>query len=285
MFAVAGVSGRTGAATAAALLKQGQRVRVLVRTEAQAEPWRQRRAEALVLDLADGAALAAALKGVTGAFLLLPPNPTAVDFLADRAAFLERVIAGLKRSGLEHLVFLSCAGAQHPAGTGPTVALHRAEKALAGIAPSVTFLRAALFLENWGGSLLQALETGELRHFGTTHHKFAQVCAHDVGEAAARALVEPAPGTRTLELAGRENWSVDDVAGVLASLLGAPIKAVGLPVESAKEALVRDGLPEGQAALLAEQHQGLARGLLNFAHPHGLLRGTTPLFDALKPLV
>lgn len=285
MFAVAGVSGRTGAATAEALLKQGQKVRALVRTGEQAEPWRKRHAEVAVVDLTDGAALAAALQGVSGAYLLLPPNPSAADLLADRAAFLERVVAGLKRARLESLVFLSCVGAQHPAKTGAVVALHRAEKALTGLARSVTFLRAAFFLENWAGELLPALETGELRHFGDTHHKFPQVCAHDVGVAAAKALVEHEPGARALELAGREDWSVDDVAGVLASLLGSPIKAVSLPVESARDTLVRGGMPEPAAALAAEQYQARARGLLGFAHPHGVLRGTTPLFDALKPLV
>ena len=76
MFAVAGVSGRTGAATAEALLKQGQKVRVLVRDEAQGEPWLRRHAEVAVLDLTDSEALAAALKGLSGAYLLLPTNPS-----------------------------------------------------------------------------------------------------------------------------------------------------------------------------------------------------------------
>jgi uncharacterized protein YbjT (DUF2867 family) len=280
MYAVAGVSGRTGAATAEALLKQGQKVRALVRNAEQGEPWLRRHAEVAVVDLNDADALASALKGLSGAFLLLPPTNDD-DALAVQQAMLTQMVAGVKKSGLKKLLFLSSAGAQHPVGTGPIIALHRAEKALTGLVPSVTFLRAAWFLENWGPSFLPALESGELPHFGHTHLKFHQVCAHDIGDAAARALVEAPPGVRFVELAGKENWSADDVAEVATSLLGQPIKAVERPVDSAKEQLERAGMGPKSAALYGELYQALARGLLNFAHPHQILRGTSSLYDAL----
>jgi uncharacterized protein YbjT (DUF2867 family) len=285
MYAVAGVSGRTGAATANALLKQGQKVRVIVRNEAQAEPWSHKHVEVAIADLTDPESLSKALKGTQGAYLLMPTNLAATDHLAQSAAFLDKMIAGVKKSGIKNILFLSSIGAQHPAGTGPVVALHRAEKALSGLLPSVTFLRPGWFLENWGGSLLQAIDTSELNHFGTTHVKFPQVGTFDIGVAAANALVENFHGTRHLELAGKENWSVEDVAVVLTSLLGQPIKPVGLPVESAKEVLEKSGMNPHMAGLYAELYQGLARGLLAFAHPHGFLRGSTPLFDTLKTLV
>lgn len=285
MYAVAGVSGKTGAETARALLKQGEKVRVLVRKAEQGEAWTHKHAEVAVVDLADPAALAKALEGVHGAYLLLPPAPGATDYLADRAALLDKMVAALKKSKLPRLVFLSSIGAQHPTGTGPVVALHRAEKALHGIAKSVTFLRPGYFLENWAMSLMPALETSELHFFGNVHTKFPQVGAHDIGEAAAKLLVEDFHGTRHVELAGKENWSVEDVAVVLSSLLGQHLKAVGLPVEGAKDAFVGMGMNENQAGLYAELYQALARGNLAFAHPHGFMRGNTPLFESLKPLV
>lgn len=285
MFAIAGVSGRCGAATADALLKQGQKVRVIVRKAEQGEPWAQRRAEVAVADFNDEPALTKALTGVSGAFLLLPPQPTAADPLAAQAKLLEHQVHAVKAAGFKTVVFLSSVGAQHPSGTGPVVALHRAEKALKGLAPSVTFLRPAYFLENWASQLMGALETGELKHFGPTNLKFPQVCTHDVGVAAANALVAAAHGTHAIELAGRENWSAEDVAAVVHSLLDAPVKAVSVPPEAAKAAFTAQGLPEPMAALMAEMVHGMTHGLLAFAHPHGFQRGTTTLYDALKPLV
>jgi uncharacterized protein YbjT (DUF2867 family) len=285
MYAVAGASGRTGAATAEALLKQGQKVRVLVRDHAKGEPWVRRHAEVAVVDLDDEASLTAALKGMSGAFLLLPPNPGVPDVLAANAARTDRLVRAVKGSGLKNLVFLSSVGAQHPAGTGPVVALHRAEKALKGATQSLTFLRPAYFLENWAPLLMPALETGELRFFGPTHLKFPQVCAHDIGVAAADALVAAAHGTHVVELSGRENWSPEDVAAVVHALLETPVKAVSVPVEQARAALLAAGMSEDQAGLYAELYQGMGRGLLSFAHPHGGQRGATTLYDALKPLV
>lgn len=268
MFAVAGVSGRTGAATAEALLKQGQKVRVLVRREEQGEPWLRHHAEVAVCDLRDADSLSRALAGVSGASLLLPPAP-----VEERAKMLDGMVKALKRARLDRLAFLSCVGAQHPSGTGPVAAMHRAEQALNAIAASVTFVRAAYFLENWGPLLLPALESGELPFYGHVHLKFPQVGARDVGQATADALTTPVRGTRFIEVAGLENWSADDVAEVVSSLLGTRLKAVERPVDSLQD------------PLLAEQYRAMARGLLNFAHPHQLTRGTTPLYGALKTLV
>ncbi len=285
MYAVAGVSGHTGAATALGLLKRGQKVRVLVRNEAQGEPWLRRHAEVAVVDLHDSAAVAKAVNGLSGAYLLLPPPPSNVDFLATQEALLGKLVAALKGSSLKSLVFLSAAGAQHAVGTGPLLALHRAEKALSQIVPSVTFLRAAFRLENWAPWLLSAMETNELPWFGHPPHKFAQVGAHDIGEAAAEALEQHPAGTRFIELRGKDLWSPDEVAEVVTSLLGQPIKAVERPLDAAKSEHERVGFSPATAALWAELSVGMSRGLLNFARPTQVLHGTTPLFDALKPLV
>lgn len=268
MFAVAGVSGRTGAATAEALLKQGQKVRVLVRKEEQGEPWLRHHAEVAVCDFNDADSLSTALAGVSGASLLLPPGPVEA-----RTKMLESMVKALKRARLERLTLLSCVGAQHPSGTGQAAMMNRAEHALNAIAGSVTFVRAAYFLENWGPLLLAALENGELPFYGHVHLKFPQVGARDIGLATANALTTPVRGTRFIEVAGQQNWSPDDIAEVVGSLLGTRIKAVERPVDSLED------------PLLAEQFRAMARGVLSFAHPHQLTRGTTPLYDALKTLV
>jgi uncharacterized protein YbjT (DUF2867 family) len=284
MFAVAGVSGRTGAATADALLKQGEKVRVMVRKPEQGEAWLAKRCEVAIVDFDQPETLTAATKGLTGAFLMLPPIQ-GDDPVAAQGAMLTKMVGAIKRSGMKTLVFLSSIGAQHPAGTGPIVALNRAEKALNGLFPSVTFLRAAYFLENWIPSFMPALETSELPFFGHTHLKFMQVCTHDIGVAAAQLLAENAHGTRFVELAGKENWSVEDVAAVLTSLLGQPIKAVDRHVETAKDSLEKMGMAPAMAALYADMYQGMARGHVSFAHPHQVMRGQTSLFDSLKPMV
>src|SRR5260370_21496396 len=73
MFVISGVSGHTGGTAAATLLAQGKQVRVIVRDAKKGEAWRQRGAEVKVADLADAAALTAALRGADGVDAVIPP--------------------------------------------------------------------------------------------------------------------------------------------------------------------------------------------------------------------
>jgi uncharacterized protein YbjT (DUF2867 family) len=285
MYVIAGVTGHTGAAAAEALVSRGHEVRAVVRNAEKAEPWKRKGCEVAVADLADPVALARALEGAEGAYLLSPPNFTATDFLADRKVFLDRLADGVKRSNVRKLVFLSSIGAQHEAGSGPIVTLHRAEQALQGIAPSVTFIRAAYFLENWRSVVPVAKAQGVLPHFGPIDVKFPQVCARDIGEAAASALVTAADGTRVVELAGQQDWSVEDVAAALGTLLGKRVKAVAAPVETARAELERAGVPAEMARLYGEMYAGIAKGLVAFERPQAVTRGSTPLVDALRAVV
>jgi uncharacterized protein YbjT (DUF2867 family) len=285
MYVIAGVTGHTGAATAQALLSRGREVRVLVRSAEKGEPWKRKGCDVAVADLADPVALGKALQGAEGAYLLSPPNFAATDFLADRKAFVDGLVEGVKRSSVGHVVFLSSIGAQHAEGTGPIVTLHRAEQALRGSASRVTFLRAGYFVENWGSVVPVAKAQGVLPHFGPTDVKFPQICARDIGEAAASALVTPPDGTRVIELAGAQDGSVEDVAAAVGTLLGKPVKALGAPVEAARAGLEQAGVPPEMARLYAEMYAGIANGRVAFERPNAVTRGSTPLVDALRAVV
>jgi len=285
MFAIAGVSGHTGAVVADTLLSKGQKVRVIVRNAEKGVAWQKKGAEVAVADLGDVAALTKALTGATGAFLLSPPNFAAADFLADRTALIADMAKAVTASGLKNLVFLSSVAAQHPAGTGPIVTAHRAEQAFGKLAPSVTFIRAAYFIENYGSVIPVAKAQGVLPNFGPVDVKFPQVCTKDIGEAVVQALLKPADGTRVVELAGKEDWSVQDIAAALSSLLGKPVHAVAAPVEGAKAGLMQNGVPESMATLYAEMYAGMGKGLIMFEKPGSVSRGATTLIDALRPLV
>lgn len=63
MFVVTGVTGRTGAVAAQALIDAGVAVRVVVRDRAKAARWAEQGAEVAVADLADSAALTRAFAG------------------------------------------------------------------------------------------------------------------------------------------------------------------------------------------------------------------------------
>ncbi|MDF2694850.1 MAG: hypothetical protein K0S65_3233, partial [Labilithrix sp.] len=112
MFVVAGVTGKTGAVVADTLLAAGKKVRVLVRDAGKGAPWKAKGAEVHVVgSLDDEAAVAAALEGAEGAYLLSPPDTRAKDFLAERRTTLDAIAAAVDRARVPHVVFLSSVGA------------------------------------------------------------------------------------------------------------------------------------------------------------------------------
>ncbi|HSK05858.1 MAG TPA: NAD(P)H-binding protein, partial [Kofleriaceae bacterium] len=70
MYVIAGVSGNTGSVAADTLLAANKPVRVIVRDAAKGEPWKAKGAEVAIASFEDRAALARALAGATGAYLL-----------------------------------------------------------------------------------------------------------------------------------------------------------------------------------------------------------------------
>ena len=72
MFLVMGITGKVGGATARHLLAQGKKVRSLVRNREKAAKWADQGVELIDGDWND-AAIARAIHGVEGAYVMLPP--------------------------------------------------------------------------------------------------------------------------------------------------------------------------------------------------------------------
>ena len=98
MFFVAGITGKVGGAAARRLLAEGHEVRSLVRNPAKAAEWSAKGVELREGSLAHGHALADALGGVDGAFLI-QPTPLAVspDF-PEAKALNSGIVEALRRS-------------------------------------------------------------------------------------------------------------------------------------------------------------------------------------------
>ena len=75
MFFVAGITGHVGGAAAHKLLEQGHTVRTLARDPQKAAEWARQGVDVRQGDFTDPAAVAAALEGVEGAYLMMPPDP------------------------------------------------------------------------------------------------------------------------------------------------------------------------------------------------------------------
>lgn len=279
MFAITGITGHVGGATAEALLERGAPVRAVVRDEAKAAPWVERGAEVAVADLADRDALAAALHGCDGAFVMLPTLPTGGD--AEHRRMAEAIAAAVADSGVPHVVVLSSWGAELPDGTGPIRWLHHLENGLRASGVTVSALRACHFQEKVEEVLGAALGEGIYPVFGDSADRATpMVATRDIGVVAARRLIDP-PATHEVTTLEGPAATERDVADLLAVELGRPIEVVTIPREGWADALVGSGLPGPLAEEVAALYDADLRGLLQ-PHGDGHVIGPTSLRDTIR---
>ena len=144
MYLVMGITGKVGGAAARHLLQQGKQVRALVRNREKAAKWADQGVELVDGDWDDATAIAAALKGVKGAFIMLPavwaPSPDfreAKGVIANYVEAMTKVVAPAggsalvdgresnKRSGDDHGLITFGARFSQPAFFGRICARRR----------------------------------------------------------------------------------------------------------------------------------------------------------------
>ena len=286
MHVVIGASGQTGRAVMEGLLARGVPVRAVVRKPVQAQTWRDRGADTALADVTDGAALAAAFAGAETAYIMNPPAYGSPDLFAQARQVHSALISAAEQAGIGRIVALSSVGGQHAKGTGNILTTHNLERQLASCRLSVTVLRAANFMENWGSAIRPAREKGLLPSmFLPIDRRLPMQSASDVGTAAAHLMVEGGANRRMVELHGPQDYSPEDAAAALADLLGHPVAAVAVPREAWPDPFRAQGLPEWTVQGFCEMFDGFNTGHIAFEGTGETRRGTTTLQAALSRIV
>jgi uncharacterized protein YbjT (DUF2867 family) len=278
MYVVTGATGNTGSVVANQLLAKGQKVRVIGRSADRLQPLAAKGAEPFVADASDAAALIKAFTGAQGVYVVIPPNFKSNDFRAEQGRISDAFAQALARAGVKQAVTLSSIGADKPAGTGPIAGLHELEEKLNRITGlNVLHLRAAYFMEN---TLAQA---GIIHAMGKTAGplrpdvKVPMIATHDVGLAAAQALLTPDfSGHATRELLGPRDLNYNEVTAIIGKAIEKPdLNYVQLPDDQLRPALQQMGLSANVAGLLLEMSAAINAGQVRALEPRSP-RNTTP---------
>jgi uncharacterized protein YbjT (DUF2867 family) len=281
MLALIGITGQTGSAAAAALLRQGQGLRALVRDPARAADWARQGARLQAGDVADAEALRRTFDGTEAAYVMIPPVPAHPDPVGYHAEVAAAAREAARATGLGRLVLLSSEGAHLPSGTGPILGLRRAEAILADAAPRVTRLRPSYFQENWRDVFGLAAAQGILpTMLADLDAPRPMVAAADIGRAVAELLADPgAPAL--VELAGPADYSPRDAASAMGEALGRDVGLVQ-PPRAAWEGILREaGLGDSYARLIAEMYDGINTGRIRFSGEGEMRRGRVTLAETV----
>lgn len=260
MYAITGVTGHVGGATARALLDHGSAIRAVVHDAATRQAWAERGAATAVADFTDRAALATALRDSDGAFLMLPTIATAGD--AEHRCMAESIAAAVGDSGVPHVVVLSSLGADLVEGTGPIRWLHHLEHRIQATGAVVSAIRSPYFQEKVGAILGGAVDAGTYPVFGDSADVLTpMVATRDVGTVVAEALLRPPTTSEVIDL-DAPLYTERDVADRLGVALGRTLEVVTIPRAGWIDVMRDAGLPEILAHEMAALYDAEQRGLL-----------------------
>jgi uncharacterized protein YbjT (DUF2867 family) len=248
MYLVIGATGNVGQEVVEQLLAGGHAVRVLTRDPARAVHWGGR-VEVATGDLGKPDSVAAAAAGIEAAFVMTV-NPGGEQ--------LVRLVSAITAHGRPRIVFQSTVLADQSEFL--IGRLHKAaEDAISASGLRAAFVRPGGFMSN-AYQWIPTIKADGAVYNPMANGKFAGVAPEDIAAVAVAALTSPpAPGT-IYRVTGGELLDVPQQVDILAGLLGRPIRCVEVPVSSAVDAMVANGLPRPVAEAVGESLAAIRAG-------------------------
>jgi uncharacterized protein YbjT (DUF2867 family) len=287
MYVIIGATGNTGRAVANKLLangkSHGKKVRVVARNADHLAPLAAKGAEPFTGDASDKNAMTKAFAGAQAVYVMIPPDPTTQNYYAYADQIIDSLASAIEKNGVKHAVALSSIGADKPEKTGPIVGLHRFEERLNQISGfNVLHLRAAYFMENTLGQADAIAQMGSTAGPLSPQLKFPLIAARDIGEYAGGALERlDFSGHQVQELLGPRDLSYGEITAILGKATGKPdLKYSKLTPEQFREVLVRVGMSEHFAGLVAEMTQAMESGYVKPLEPRSSRNATPTSYEA-----
>ena len=265
MYFIAGITGHVGGAAAKHLLAAGKQVRTLARTPEKAKAFADHGVEVRQGDLNDAEALAAALEGVEGAFLLMQPTMAPPPDFGDAKASLASYTQALARTPVPRLVALSSMGSEKTEKLGNITATHLMEQAFASLPFPTAFVRAGSFFDNYAGAVATARHTGKYFSFQPVDFAFPHVGTVDIGTLVAELLLSGWQGRKVVELGTL--YTANQMAAAVSNAIGSPVEAQSLPREAWAQTLQGFGMPPGSTAPYEQMMDSINSGWIAFGQP------------------
>jgi uncharacterized protein YbjT (DUF2867 family) len=183
-------------------------------------------------------------------------NPQAQDAGADHLRKIAAITATLESVKPRFVVAISDYGAHHGNGTGIARSFHLFERRLSSLPGTLTVLRSAEHMQNWGRYRKKAKSAGALPLFyRPSTRPVPMVSAVDVGVNAAELLVDPKKASReVVHVEGPRRYSMHEVVEAMAAAMGVALRGLKVRPELWIPTLIEGGLSESYARLVSEMY-------------------------------
>ncbi|PQA75939.1 SDR family oxidoreductase, partial [Rhodoferax sp. TS-BS-61-7] len=218
--------------------------------------WAARGVDVRAADFDNEASLVRAFQGA-GRVLLIS---TDADASGQRVQQHQRAIAAAENSGVEHLIYTSMPDPQRSLVLfAPDHAETEAALSASQLS-SWTVLRNHWYFENLQMLLPSVMERGGKWFSAAGDGKVADIARDDLALAAAHELANPSPGKTTYTISGAQAFTAAEQAQQLSSAIGKPIQFIPVSPEDLLRGMIRGGVPEHFAQLLASFDANVAAG-------------------------
>ena len=229
MHVILGGTGQVGSATARALLKRSEPVTIVTRDARHGSELEEAGARIAVADIRDVSRLRELFRSGKRAFLLNPPASPSGDTDAEERANVAAIMEAVEGSGLEKVVAASTYGARPGERCGDLTVLYEFEQRLEAQSIPAAINRGAYYMSNWVGMIEAVRDSGKLPSFFPAEMAIPMVAPEDLGEAAARRLLEPASDTDLRYVEGPEYYTPRDVADAFSEALDMTVEVAVIP--------------------------------------------------------
>lgn len=254
---VTGVTGNTGSALLSQLAERRASVRAMVRKEGDVAKL-PAGVSGMVADFDNTASLAAALEGVSRAYLVTPSSERAEE---QQLNFVDLAV----KAGVQHLVVLSQLAADEQSPVRFLRYHGVVEKHIQNLGVDYTFLRPNLYFQGllaFAGTI--AADNRFYAPIGEA--KVSAVDVRDIAAVAAAALTESGHERQTYTLIGPTAITHGEIAAALSAATGREIAFVDVPSEAFAQSL-QGILPPWQVDGLLEDYAHYRRGEAEIVSP------------------
>lgn len=276
MITVMGATGHTGRKIVEGLLKKGEKVRALGRSESKLADLKQAGAEVLTGDLTNTDFLTEAFRGADGVYVLLPTEPHLPNYSAERDRQGESIVKAIRDSGVRYVVALSSVGADLSEGTGVIAGLHAQEERLKKLTgTNILFLRPVSFFENFQQSLPLIKEQGIVVDSVAADLPVPMIATQDIADEAVKALkARDWNGVVVRELLGQRDLSHSEATRIIGESIGRPnVMYIHASDDEVVSALEQAGLSTEFARGYVEMTRAFNEGRIQ---PRRTTENTTP---------
>ena len=244
-------------------------VRVITRDPDALDPAVRDRVEAVAGSHRDPAVLDRAFDGADSVFWLVPPDPRTPGSATEHyLGFTGPACEALARHRVRRVVAVTSLGHGYPHQAGTLSAAFAMDAAFARTGVGYRGLAAPFFLENLIGQAAAIRDRGEFTMALDAARPLATVAVDDIATLAAELLLDPAWSDQAMvPVSSPEDLTPDQLAAVMAQVLGSPVRYRQSSVEDFHAMLLGHGVAAGWARDVATMVRAQNDGIYD-AEPH-----------------